>query len=383
MAEKIGIVGGGQLGKMLVIAGKKLGFEIYILDPTPNSPAGQVADKQIVGDFTNPDEINHLAKQVDFLTFETESAGIDMLLKLERQGVKVNPSAKTLKIIRDKYKQKEFLKRFHIPTSEFAELVEALNPEFIKENILHLGDTIFGYPLMLKARFGAYDGKGNMLLKSKKDIDWGLKKLSNRLLYAEKFVPFKKELAVMVVRSTLGEITCYPVVETTHFQNICHTVIVPAPISKEAYDKAKSLAVEVVDKLEGAGVFGVEMFLKENGEVLVNEIAPRVHNSGHYTIEACVTSQFEQHIRAITGMPLGSVEMKVPSAVMINILGGREGLADPVGIEEAEKVYGVKVHIYGKKEVHVSRKMGHITAVGNDPDEVFLRAMEARKHIKI
>jgi len=196
-------------------------------------------------------------------------------------------------------------------------------------------------------------------------------------------VPFVKELAVMVARSTVGEILTFPVVETTHKNNICQTCVVPAPVSKEITDNARALAIQVMEHLKGAGVFGIEMFVTAEDKVLVNEIAPRVHNSGHYTIEACKTSQFEQHIRAITGMELGSTDLTVPAAAMVNILGEREGAAKPEGVEKAIDLQGVAVHIYGKKETKIERKMGHITAIGNTPQEALEKALKARKYITI
>ncbi len=408
MNKRIGIVGGGQLGRMLTDAAHKLGFTVIILDPTPDSPAGQVADKQIVGSFTDRDKIFELAKEVDYMTFEIESANAEALEELTRKGYPVNPSSKTLSIIKDKYKQKEFLRKAKIPTAEAVE-VETSNLSVIPsersesrnlmreippratlgrddktviEEIKKIAET-FGYPMLLKARFGAYDGRGNYVLKSEEDIPSGMEKLKNRALYVEKFVPFVKELAVMVARSTIGEILTFPVVETTHKNNICHTCVVPAHVSQEVTDKARSLAISVMEQLKGAGVFGIEMFVTEDEDVLVNEIAPRVHNSGHYTIEACKTSQFEQHIRAITGMELGSTDLLVPAAAMVNILGEREGPARVKGSEKALAIEGVAIHIYGKKETKLERKMGHITAVGKTPEEALEKALKAREYISI
>ncbi|MGH7246281.1 MAG: 5-(carboxyamino)imidazole ribonucleotide synthase [Candidatus Levyibacteriota bacterium] len=371
----MGIVGGGQLGRMLTIAAHKLGFRVIILDPTPNSSAGQVADKQIVGSFKDEEKIKELAKEVEFLTFEIELANAKILEELTTQGLKINPSAKTLTIIKDKLLQKEFLKKSHIATAEFI-------PVETKEDIADAA-KMFGYPVLLKARFDAYDGRGNALIKSSTDIVKGMKKLQGRLLYVEKFVPFTKELSVVIARSTKGDIAPYPVVETIHKNNICHTVIAPAPVDTEMKNQAYDLAISVMEHLGGAGVFGIEMFLRKDGKVLVNEIAPRVHNSGHHTIEANETSQFEQHIRAITDMPLGRTDMIVPAAVMVNILGEREGKAKPQGVENATNLTGVFVHLYGKMETRRERKMGHITAIGNTVEEAWEKAEKARKYITI
>lgn len=375
MKNRIGIVGGGQLGRMLTFAAKRLGFTVNILDPTKKSPAGQVADHQIVSDFKDEDAIRRLAKISDYLTFEIELANANILDELEKGGVKVNPSGKTLNIIKDKLNQKKFLRSYSIPVAPF---LEVKNKDQILQAIRQ-----FGYPILLKARFDAYDGRGNVVIKSEKDIDVGLEKLKGRLIYVEKFVPFTKELAIMVARNTKGEVKAYPVVETIHKNNICNTVLAPAPIDKNKVDKAKEIAVKVIDYLKGAGVFGIEMFYTKDGNVLVNEIAPRVHNSGHYSIEACITDQFEQHVRAITGMPLGSTDMIVPAAVMVNILGERNGKSSTDGLAKALSIPNVSIHIYGKHETRLERKMGHITAVGKTIEQTQNKALLARKYITI
>ncbi len=373
--RKIGIIGGGQLGRMLTLAAQKLGFYVTVTDPTPHSPAGQVADQQIVADYKDENAIRKIAATSDVITFEIELANDKVLYEIMQQGKIVHPSPKTLEIIRDKLLQKKFLKENNIPTAAFCEVAT-------KEDIEIAGES-FGYPFLLKARTDAYDGKGNFVLQSRTDIDKGLEKLKNRALYVEKFVPFVKELAVMIARSTTGEIAVYPVVETIHKDNICDTVIVPARTSQKAQENAKTLAKTLMQHLGGAGVFGIEMFAEKDDNIIVNEIAPRVHNSGHYTIEACITSQFEQHIRAITGLPLGSTDMVVKAAVMKNILGTRNGSGSPKGIEKALKIPGVSVHIYGKWESRPQRKMGHITVVGDSVDECLKKANKAREMIVI
>jgi len=375
LKKRIGIVGGGQLGKMLTMEAKKLGFTVIILDPTRKSPASQISDYQLVADFKNEKAIQRLAELSDFITFEIELANADILNEISKKGIKVNPSAKTLNIIKDKLKQKQFLQINKIPVARFEEARS-------KEEIVEVAKKL-GYPLLLKARFDAYDGRGNVLIKNEKDIDDALNKLANRPLYTEEFINFEKELAVVVARSIKGEIVTYPVVETIHKNNICHIVLAPAPIEDSIQKKARYLAAKVMKVLKGAGVFGIEMFLDKNGGVLINEIAPRVHNSGHFTIEGCVTSQFEQHIRAITGMPLGKTEMKFPAAVMINILGERQGKADVKGLEKALKIPNTSVHIYGKEETKIERKMGHITVIDQSLKNALKKARLARKYIYI
>jgi 5-(carboxyamino)imidazole ribonucleotide synthase len=316
-----------------------------------------------------------LAKKSDYLTFEVELANSEILEKLSQQGIQVHPSAKTLSIIKDKYFQKQFLKDAKIPVADFI----AVQTE---QDIIEVAKK-FKFPLLLKARFDAYDGRGNALIKTPADISKGLEKLAGRKLYVEKFVPFTKEIAVMVARSTNGEIATYPVVETIHQNNICHLVLAPAPISEATQKKAQKLAKKVMENLKGAGVFGIEMFVTKKSDVVINEIAPRVHNSGHYTMEACVTPQFEQHIRAITGLPLGSTKMIVPAAAMINILGDRQGPADAHGLLEVLKMPNVAVHIYGKAETKIERKMGHITVIGDNLQTVKKIAQQVRKKISI
>ncbi len=375
MNKRIGIVGGGQLGRMLGFAAKRLGYTVTVIDPTPNSPAGQVVDEQIVADYKDEKAIRELAKKADYMTFEIESANSDVLEDLTKKGLQVHPSAKTLGIIKDKLFQKQFLKKAGIPVAEFMAVETQADIEKAAKK--------FGYPVILKARFDAYDGRGNALVKNAKAIPAAIEKLAGRKLYVEKFVPFTKELAVMVARSTKGEIATYPVVETIHKNNICHMVLVPAPVPKPAIKKAQLLAKKVMQQLKGAGVFGIEMFLTKQGKVVINELAPRVHNSGHYTSEACVTSQFEQHIRAIAGLPLGKTDLIVPAAVMINILGERQGKAEVTGLEKVLRIPNVSVHIYGKAETKLERKMGHITVYDKTVKKAILKAQQARKGLGI
>ena len=373
--NRIGIVGGGQLGRMLGFAAKKMGFYVVVTDPTPNSPAGQVVDRQIVADYQDEKAIRELGRDSDFLTFEIELANADILKELSDKGLQINPSAKTLGIIKDKLEQKKFLQKAKIPTAKFIEVKS-------REDIIKAGAK-FGYPMMLKARFDAYDGRGNAVIEKEEDIDQAMRKLEGRKLYVEAWVVFEKELAVMVARSTSGEIKSYPVVETVHRNNICHLVFAPAQVDDKIIKSAQRLAKNVMKSLGGAGVFGIEMFLTAKGQVLINELAPRVHNSGHYTIEGCKTSQFEQHIRAITGMPLGDTKLIHPAAVMINILGDRLGNALADGLHRAHKLPGTFVHIYGKHETKPERKMGHITVVADDINTAHKLALKARRFVKI
>jgi phosphoribosylaminoimidazole carboxylase PurK protein len=360
---------------MLTQAAHKLNYRVIVLDPTKGSPAGLVADKQIIGDFKDGKKILELSKISDFITFELEGVDDKTLEELVKKGKPVNPDPKILRIIRDKYEQKVFLKNHGIPVAEFALIKN-------ERDCINQAE-IFGYPYLLKTRFDAYDGRGNHVVKNKQDIKKALTKFSSKLLYVEKFVPFKKELAVVSARDMSGGVQSFEVVETIHKNNICHIVKSPAQVSSHIKIQAKNLAQKVLEVLGGVGVFAVEMFLDKDGQVLVNEIAPRVHNSGHHTLEAYNASQFEQHIRAITGMPILKLKSKSKSSVMINILGKRNGLAQYKGAEKVKKLSGVKVHIYGKMETRKERKMGHLTATGKTVKEAHNKAQEAHKYISI
>ncbi len=368
----VGIVGGGQLGRMLTEAAHKLGFNVLVLDETPNSPASLVADEQIIGSYRDKEKVMLLGSKSDFVTFEIEGANEEALLELEKQGKIVNPSGKILKTIKDKFAQKVFLINHNIPVAQFKSVENIEDCERAGEE--------FGYPYMLKARLGAYDGRGNFVVHTKEEIRGAWSKLGDNQLYAEKFVPYVKELAVIVARDSFGKIITYPIVETVHKNNICHIVKSPAQIEKSVKEKGEHLAIRVLEALGGVGVFAIEMFLTKEGFVLVNEIAPRVHNSGHHTIEAFEMSQFEAQIRCITGMHLEDPRPTRKHAVMVNILGERDGEANT---KEIKPLDGVHVHIYGKMQVRKERKMGHITVLGDNPEEIEKRALEVRKLIEI
>lgn len=375
MKKRIGIVGGGQLGRMLAQAAQKLGYFVTVLDPAQNSPAGQVADAQIIGSFKDREKILELAKVSDYFTFEIESANAEALEEIQKTGLSVHPSPELLKIIKDKYSQKVFLQENNIPVADFA-IIEN------EEDCEKQGD-IFGYPFLLKARYDAYDGRGNFVIKSNEDVKIGFEKLSKSKLYAEKFVPFVKELSVVCTRGIHGEIITFPVVETIHKNNICYMVKSPAPVNEEIVLKAKNVANQVLNNLKGVGTIAIEMFLTKEGEILVNEIAPRVHNSGHHTIEAFNISQFEAHIRAITGMELFEPVANSTVAVMINILGERQG--DILLKPNHQHNYGKDshIHIYGKIETRPERKMGHVTVLGKSLKEAEELALQIRKDLEI
>lgn len=368
----IGIIGGGQLGKMLAQEAKKLNFCVNILDPTPECPAFSLVDRQIIADFYDKDSIRELILQSDITTFEIEHIDTQILNELYAKGHKIFPSPKVLEIIQDKSRQKQMLDEHQIPTARWIKTADITSDSLIK----------FGLPAVQKTCKGGYDGRGVFILEKPEDIH-------NNLIcesFVEEQIPFERELAVMVARSSRGDIKCYPVVEMNFDQNanICTETVAPARIDQSIKNEVIDIAIKCVEALDGVGVFGIEMFLTQDKKVLVNEIAPRPHNSGHYTIEACVTSQFEQHLRAITGLPLGSTDLIIP-AVMVNLLGaeGYQGKPYFKGVDEILRIPGVSLHIYGKKETKPYRKMGHITIIDEDIDKALERASIIKRTIKV
>ncbi len=356
--HRIGIVGGGQLAKMTALPAMELGCEIIILEKTENTPAACLAADIFYGDWDDPTNLLKLADKVDVVSLENEFVDANSLKTVEDAGHRLYPGSATIGMVQDKLTQKQALSDAGISVTPFA----AVNSrEEIKQQA-----ELLGWPLVLKARRNGYDGKGNATLDSAKDIDEAWAKLDgdHRELYVEGFCNFTGELAVMVTRGIDGEMVNYPVVESVQKDHICHIVRAPARINNELADKAIELARKAVTTIDGVGSIGVEMFITEDKQIILNEMAPRVHNSGHYTIEACECSQFENHVRAIIGMPLGSTKMIAPAAVMINLLGEEQGTGYPVGIDEALKVDGAHIHIYGKATTNIGRKMGHITALG-------------------
>jgi 5-(carboxyamino)imidazole ribonucleotide synthase len=351
----IGIIGGGQLGRMMAMAARRMGCAVSVIDPTPDSPAGQLADQQIVAAFDDQEAMRSLVEACDVTTFEIETIDVTGLIELEEAGHAIYPPPLLLAQLQDKLLQKELLKEADLPTATFMDAGE-LSAEIFAD---------FGYPLVQKARRGGYNGRGVAVLKTEDDFDNHLPVPS----YIERYVTAEKELSVLVVRSRDGSSRCYPVVEmTVHSeQNVLDTLVSPARVSDQIALTAEMIAKRAINEMDGVGVFGVEMFLTENEDILINEIAPRTHNSGHHTIEACVTDQFEQHLRAVMGLPLGSVEQLSP-AVMLNLLGapGSQGAVKLSGLTEALMIPGVSVHLYGKAETRPYRKMGHATILNQN-----------------
>jgi len=352
MTKRLGIIGGGQLGMMITEAAKNLSeyiSEITVLDPTENCPAAQAGAKQIVGDFKDELAILKLAEQSDIITYEIESGNTDVLSRLK---ARIEPSPSTLGIIQDKFSQKTFLSENELPVSQFYEITSL---DDLREKINELG-----LPVLLKSRRDAYDGRGNFKIASENEIEKAYQHFDGKSLMVEKFVDFKMEVSVIAARNTKGEIATYPLVENIHEDNILKITIAPARVSDDVISDAGEIAKKTMEVLKGAGVFGIEMFIDQNDEILINEIAPRVHNSGHHTLQSCKTSQFEQHLRAILGLDLGSTDL-VHKTVMYNILGpdGFEGKYKPVQLEKD----GVYLKMYGKNISKPYRKLGHFNVV--------------------
>ena len=374
--HRIGIVGGGQLAKMTALPAIALGCQIIILERTENTPSSSLAAEILYADWDDPVNLLNLADKVDVVSLENEFVDANSLQALEQAGHQLYPSSTTISLVQDKLIQKRALSDVGIAVAPFAAID---SPEDIKQQAEQLG-----WPLVLKARRNGYDGKGNATLMSAADIDDAWAKLDgdNRELYVEGFCDFAGELAVMVTRGANGEMVNYPVVESVQKDHICHIVKAPARIDDALANAAIDLARKAVTTIDGVGSIGVEMFLTKENKIILNEMAPRVHNSGHYTIEACECSQFENHVRAILGLPLGSTEMIAPAAVMINMLGEEQGTGYPVGIEQALAVKGAHIHVYGKTTTNIGRKMGHITALGSDINEAEQIASKAASCIR-
>lgn len=373
---RIGIIGGGQLGKMIAQEAKRMSFKIIILDPCKDCPASSVSDEIIHADFKDESAIRKLARMSDVLTYEIELANSNALKVLESQKYPVFPAPVTLEIIQNKFRQKSFLKENGIAVPEF-DLVKSV--EYLK-NLC----SDYGLPAMLKACEDSYDGRGNFLIRSMDKTQEAFDFFHGKECMLEKFIPFIKEISIMVARNSDGQIVSFPVAENIHSNNVLDMTIVPARISKKVSIKAKRIAQKTMGALKGAGIFGIEMFVTRDEDVIVNEIAPRPHNSGHYSIEACSISQFEQHIRAILDLPLADPQLLTPS-VMVNILGSEHhnGTYKIEGLSKLMSIPGIKLHIYGKKISKPRRKLGHITVTAQNVQEAIFRAERAKRTIKV
>jgi len=354
---KLGILGGGQLGKMMLFDTRKFDIQTYVLDPSDEAPCKIACNKFFQGNLMDYETVYNFGKQVDVLTFEIELVNLDALEKLESEGINVFPSPKTLRLIQNKGIQKDFYAQNNIPTAAYQRFE---NLDSLKSEIQNLK-----LPFVWKCTEFGYDGTGVKIIRTLSDLD----NLPNEECISEEMIPFKNELSVIVCRNTSGEIKTYPVVEMEFHPeaNQVEYVICPARIEDKVAEKARAIALNVSEKFNHVGLLAVEMFQTINDEIIVNEVAPRPHNSGHHTIEASYTSQFENHLRAILNLPLGNTDSKV-AGIMVNLV-GEEGFSGDVIYKNIETILGwngVTPHIYGKKQTRPFRKMGHVTIVNQD-----------------
>jgi 5-(carboxyamino)imidazole ribonucleotide synthase len=373
---KLGMLGGGQLGKMLLFDTRKFDIQTYVLDPSNEAPCKTACDQFFKGDLMDFDTVYNFGKKVDVLTFEIELVNLEALEKLEKEGLKVYPSPKTLKLIQNKGIQKKFYTEHNIPTAGFKHF------ENLKSLTLDILDSKLQMPFVWKCTEFGYDGNGVKVIREISDLD----QLPNVECIAEDIIPFKNELAVIVCRNPSGDIKTYPVVEMEFHPeaNQVEYVICPARIDKKVAEKARAIALHVSERFNHVGLLAVEMFQTEDDEILINEVAPRPHNSGHYSIEASYTSQFENHIRAILDLPLGNTDSKV-TGIMVNLVGA-EGFSGNVIYENIEEILGwdgVTPHIYGKRVTRPFRKMGHVTIVNTDIKEARRIAEAVKNTIRV
>jgi 5-(carboxyamino)imidazole ribonucleotide synthase len=372
--QTVGVIGGGQLAWMMADAAKKLGVELIIQTPEQTDPAVAislrypqgVAAHTILAPIDDATATAQLATLCDVITFENEFVNLEALSHLEQQGVCFRPSLDSLRPLLDKYDQRCYLRDRHLPTPKFSALIET--PEF---------------PIVLKTRRHGYDGQGTFIIKNSDQWEATLEKLGTRSLLIEEFVPFERELAVMAARSLTGEIVVYPIVETQQEDQVCRRVIAPADLPASVVEEVEAIARTLLESLQVVGVFGIELFLTLDGKVLVNEIAPRTHNSGHYTIDACTTSQFEQQLRAVCGLPLGSPDLKSDGALMVNLLGyeiSQSEYSDKR--QQLAEIPNAFIHWYGKLESRPGRKLGHVTVLLNSLKDLRREAIELAETIE-
>lgn len=371
----IGVIGGGQLGRMFVFEAKRMGYHVVVLDPKLKSPAGQVADEQIVAGFDEISAYHELAEKTDVMTFEFEHINVEILDSLERKGYKVIPSSKTLEIIQNKFKQKTMLREIGVKVPEFSRVnsLEDLKKEF----------QLLSQRAILKASLNGYDGKGNVIIKNIDDLEPAYRLFGDQEIFIEEFIDFTKEVSIVVIKNDSG-VSFYPVVENIHQNSILIKTLVPAPLSNDVIQKIHDTSLKIVEELNDYGVYCIEFFVDNESEVIVNEIAPRPHNSGHYTIEGCVTSQYEQLVRVVCGMPIGSTHLRKPCA-MYNILGNEESQGKYVvsGLDKLLSIPDCHCHLYGKSDTTNLKKIGHITVLGETVEEADQQGKEALKCIKL
>ncbi|CAA9329923.1 MAG: N5-carboxyaminoimidazole ribonucleotide synthase [uncultured Gemmatimonadetes bacterium] len=366
----IGIVGGGQLGRMFALEARRMGYRVAVWDPGADSPAAQVADEAVIAPFHDPEAARELARRSDLVTLEWENADVATLRELEAL-VPVRPGPAVLEVAQHRLREKDAARRLGVPTADYR-AVHSLDD-------LRAAVAEIGAPAVLKTARGGYDGKGQAVIRDPADAEAALRSVApeGTELILEAFVRFRMEISVVCARSTTGEVSCFPVGENEHRGGILHSTVVPARVSPAVAAEARRIARALVEGLDVVGLLAVEMFVGDDGVVRMNEIAPRPHNSGHYTWEACPVSQFEQQLRAVCGLPLGSADLLRPAA-MVNLMGDDAGTGlGRMGTVEMMAVPTAALHLYGKAESRPGRKMGHVTALGDDADQALQRAQRA------
>ena len=379
---RVGVIGGGQLAWMMAGARQALGIELIIQTPHPTDPAVDIATETIFAPIDDAAATAELATRCDVITFENEFINLEALMPLVQQGACFRPRLEALAPLLDKYHQRCYLEEIGIPQPDFMTLEgEVGNEEFAHAasfgQPMNLNELDF--PLVLKARRHGYDCQGTFIIKDSSSLQKIWKKLGYTPVLLEEFIPFERELGVMAARSMAGDVVVYSVVETQQEEQVCRRVIVPAQVSAEVVAEVEAIAHTLLNSLQAVGIFGIELFLTTDGKVLVNEVSPRTHNSGHYTLDACETSQFEQQLRAVTGLSLGSPALKCNSVVMVNLLGYEYSHNDY--LEKRQKLAnlpGAVVHWYGKSESRPGRKLGHVTVLldSQEPSEAQAIAKE-------
>ena len=366
MGMRVGVIGGGQLAWMMAGAAAALGIKLIVQTPQSSDPAVRIADDVILAAIDDAEATAKLADRCDVITFENEFVDLEALRPLEQRGVRFYPQLAALAPLLDKYHQRCFLRDIGLPVPSFAAIEPNLGSAVSAADRAALSQ--FGFPVVLKTRRHGYDGQGTYILRSPADLEALLPQLQQPLLL-EEFVPFDRELAVMVARSSSGEIITYPVVETQQPDQVCRRVLVTSDLAIEVQQSVEAIARQFVDSLQAVGIFGIELFLTAEGRVLVNEVAPRTHNSGHFTLDACLTSQFEQQLRAICGLRLGGTQLQAKGAVMVNLLGYESSTSDYLAQrQQLAKLPQTFVHWYGKVESRPGRKLGHVTALLDTAD---------------
>jgi len=373
--RRVGVIGGGQLAWMMADASQVLGLELWVQTPAMTDPAAAIATHTILAAVDDAQATAQLAQHCDVITFENEFVELAALANLENSGVCFRPKLEAIKPLLDKSHQRDYMQRIGLSTPKFAVLDRGFSADQLDGAIAQMG-----FPLVLKMRRHGYDGQGTFIMMDPSDLQSVLQKTGHQPMLLEEFVPFERELAVMAARSQQGEVVIYPIVETQQEKQVCRRVFAPTVLPRTVDQHIREMAVKLLNSLDFVGILGMELFLLPDGKVLMNEIAPRTHNSGHYTLDVCQTSQFEQQLRAVCGRPLGSTQMTARQAVMVNLLGYEVAQDDyQTKRRQIAQMPGARVHWYGKQESRPGRKLGHVTIVLPDDEASSVPCLAAQK----